>query len=89
MKEVITLNNLNELIEKYPQFLSSKEKLKSFLSDQYPTEKRNINILCIMYECEMFDDIIIKKNFSAADELRLLTQLENDYGISPDYSTPV
>lgn len=88
MKEVITLNNLNELIEKYPQFLSSKEKLKSFLSDQYPTEKRNINILCIMYECEMFDDIIIKKNFSAADELRLLTQLENDYGISPDYSTP-
>jgi len=82
------LDDLKELVENYPFCLSGKDRLKSFLADSFPGEKRTNNILCIIYECEMLDVLISKKNYSETDELRLIAKLEDDYGIASEYSRP-
>lgn len=82
--------DLKSVLKKHPDCLSSRATFKAVLADSYPTEKRLINMLTILYECGIAVKIANKrKNSSDITEneyQNILTQLENDYGIIPKYS---
>lgn len=78
--------DLKKVLLNNPSCLSTRASFKSVLSDVYPNEKRLINILTIMYESGMVNAIKRYTTIGSAEINRLLTQLENEYGISPQYS---
>ena len=78
--------DLKKVLLNNPNCLSTRASFKSVLSDVYPNEKRLINILTIMYESGMVNAIKRYTTIGSAEFNRLLTQLENEYGISPQYS---
>ena len=54
--------------------------------DKYPTEKRMINIVTILFECGIVNRIKAKSSINADEMQKFLTQIENEYGISAQYS---
>lgn len=78
--------DLKIVLQNNPNCLATRASFKSVLSDVYPNEKRLINILTIIYESGMANALKKKISIDENEYNRLLTQLENEYGISPQYS---
>lgn len=78
--------DLKTILKQHPNCLNSRSSFKSVLMDTYPAEKRTVNILTIMFECGIIQKIKSKQTLGENDYLALLLQLENDYGITPEYS---
>lgn len=78
--------DLKSILKQNPSCLNSRAAFKSVLLDKYPSEKRMVNILTILFECGVASKIKAKKIISPNDMQGLLTQVENDYGISAQYS---
>jgi len=78
--------DLKSTLKQHPNCLSSRSAFKSVLMDKYPTEKRIVNILTILFECGVANRIKAKKNIDANEMQALIAQVENEYGISGQYS---
>lgn len=78
--------DLKNILRLHPSCLSSRASFKSVLMDKYPSEKRLVNILTILFECGIANKIKAKKSIDANEMQRLITQIENEYGISWQYS---
>ena len=78
--------DLKLILQKYPNCLSSRASFKSILMDTYPTEKRMVNILTILYECGVVNKIKTKTSIDSNEMQRLIAQIESEYGISRQYS---
>lgn len=79
--------NLKDVITKYPECLESASKLRSYLCDLYPTEKRDITIISTIFDCGIADTI--KLSNGRIDEMTvrsLCSRLENNYAFSPRFS---
>lgn len=83
---VDTMIDLKSILQQHPNCLNSRASFKSILMDKYPTEKRMVNILTTLYECGVANKIRAKKNIDANEMQILISQLENEYGISGQYS---
>ncbi len=76
--------NLKEVITKYPKCLESVNKLRSYLVDLYPNEKRDIFILCTIFDCGIVEEI--KTLGGDIDEItlnRFCEILESNFGTAP------
>lgn len=78
--------DLKTILQKYPNCLSSRSSFKSVLMDGYPMEKRMVNILTILFECGVANRIKTKKSIDANEMQALIALIENEYGISGEYS---
>lgn len=78
--------DLKSTLKQHPNCLSSRSAFKSVLMDKYPTEKRTVNILTILFECGVANKIKAKKNIDTNEMQALIAQVENEYGISGQYS---
>lgn len=78
--------DLKAILIQHPNCLSSRATFKSVLMDSYPTEKRLLNILTILFECGVAYKIKEKKTIDAKEMQGLISQIENEYGISGRYS---
>lgn len=78
--------DLKNIMQNNPNCLSSRASFKSLLMDKYPLEKRLVNILIILFECGIASKIKSKKNIDANEMQGLISQIENEYGISGQYS---
>ena len=54
--------------------------------DKYPSEKRMVNILTILFECGIAKKIEAKKHLDTNEMQALIVQIENEYGIPGYYS---
>lgn len=78
--------DLKNILQSNTGCLSSRASFKAVLMDKYPGEKRTVNILTIMYECEIVQKIKSKSMLGENDFQAILLQLENDYGIVAKYA---
>lgn len=78
--------DLKSILRNHPNCLNSRATFKSVLLDSYPTEKRMVNILTILFECGVANKIKAQKCIDANEMQGLLSQVENEYGISRQYS---
>ena len=78
--------DLKTILEKHPDCLDSRAMFKSILMDSYPSEKRTINILTILFECGIVKKIKSMSSIDTAEMQRLIVQAENEYGIGAQYS---
>ena len=78
--------NLKSIIDSYPNCLTNRATLRSYLLDIYPGEKKVANILASIYECGIAQKIQNMKFLSEQDIYKFANQLEAEYGISPKYS---
>ena len=78
--------DLKSILSQHPNCLSSRASFKSILMDKYPAEKRTVNILTILFECGVAHRIKEKKNIDSNEMSGLVAQVENEYGISGQYS---
>lgn len=78
--------DLKNILKQNPNCLSSRATFKSVLMDGYPSEKRMVNILTILFECGVANKISAKKTIDANEMQALIALIENDYGISGEYS---
>lgn len=78
--------DLKNILRKHPNCLNSRATFKSVLLDSYPAEKRMVNILTALFECGVANKIKAKKSIDANEMQGLITQIENEYGISGHYS---
>ncbi|MCD8099057.1 MAG: leucine-rich repeat domain-containing protein [Oscillospiraceae bacterium] len=78
--------DLKTIMKQYPNCLSSRTSFKSILMDTYPSEKRTVNILTILFECGIANKIKAKKSIDTNEMHGLITQIENEFGISGQYS---
>lgn len=79
--------NLKELITKYPECLENVSKLRSYLLDLYPDEKRDISVIVTILECGIADEIKAKNGNT--DDIQLenwCLKLENNYAYAKIYS---
>lgn len=74
------------ILKQHPSCLNSRASFKSVLLDNYPTEKRMVNILTILFECGIASKIKAKKSINANEMQSLILQIENDYGIAGKFS---
>lgn len=80
--------DLKSILQKHPNCLASRTTFKSILLDQYPGEKRMVNILTSIYECGIAERIREKMYVCENDIQTYITQLELDYGTPAKYSKP-
>lgn len=78
--------DLKSILTHHPNCLSSRSSFKSVLMDKYPSEKRTVNILTILFECGVANKIKLKKRIDANEIQGLIVQIENEYGISAQYA---
>lgn len=78
--------DLKSIMKQHPNCLNSRASFRSVLMDTYPSEKRTVNILTILFECGIADRIKTKKSIDANEMQGLIAQIENEYGISGQYS---
>ena len=78
--------DLQSILKQHPNCLNNRASFKSVLMDKYPTEKRMVNILTILFECGVANRIKTKKSIDANEMQALIAQAENEYGISGLYS---
>lgn len=78
--------DLKAVLDEHPGCLSSRASFRSILMDNYPSEKRTINILTTMFECGIAQRIQGMSRIEERDAQALVLQLENEHGISPKYS---
>lgn len=78
--------DLKMILQQHPNCLNSRASFKSVLMDKYPTERRMVNILTILFECGVANKIKIKRSIDANEIQGLIAQIENEYGISGRYS---
>ena len=76
---------LRSILKQYPNVLSSRLLFKSVLMDEYPSERRMVNILTILFECGIADKIKTKKNIDSKEMQSFIMYVENEYGISEQY----
>lgn len=77
---------LKNILKLHPNCLSSRSSFKSILMDKYPSEKRMVNILTILFECGIAKKIEAKKHLDTNEMQALIVQIENEYGIPGYYS---
>lgn len=77
---------LKTVLKQYPDCLSNRTTFRSILMDCYPSERRTINILINLFECGMANKIKTMNNISAVEMQRLITQAENEFGISAQHA---
>lgn len=78
--------DLKAILIQHPNCLNSRASFKSILMDKYPTEKRMVNILTILFECGVANKIKQKKHVDENEMQGLVAQIDNEYGISAQYS---
>lgn len=78
--------DLRSILKQNPSCLNSRATFKSVLLDKYPSEKRMVNVLTILFECGVTSKIKAKKIISTNDMQGLLTQVENEYGLPAKYT---
>lgn len=78
--------DLKSILQKHPNCLNSRASFKSILMDTYPSEKRVVNILTILFECGVASKIQAKTSIDPNEMQGLITQIENEYGITGQYS---
>lgn len=78
--------DLKSILKQHPNCLGSRTSFKSVLMDRYPSEKRMVNILTILFECGIASKIQARKALAANEMQSLIIQTENEYGISAQYS---
>lgn len=73
--------NLKEVIEKYPESLTSTVRFRAYINDLYPEERARANIIVTIFDCGIAEEI----KRGANDQLTLTAyalRLENNYGYS-------
>lgn len=80
--------DLKSIIKQHPNCLNSRVSFRSILMDSYPTEKRTINILTAMFECGLPQRIAGAGMLDQACIQNMESTFENEYGITPQYSSP-
>lgn len=78
--------DLKKTLKQHANCISSRATFKSVLMDEYPTEKRMVNILMILFECGVANRIKERKSIDANQMQALIAKVENEYGISGQYS---
>lgn len=78
--------DLKTILKSYPNCLSSRAAFRAVLMDTYPDEKRTVNVLTSLFECGVTNKIKAKKYIDANEMHALIAQIENEYGISGQYS---
>lgn len=78
--------DLKSILQKHPNCLNSRASFKSILMDTYPSEKRLVNILTILFECGVANKIKAKASIDPNEMQGLIAQIENEYGIAGLYS---
>ncbi len=78
--------DLKQILQNNPNCVASRATFKAILLDYYPNEKRTINILTAMVECGLANRIKDKAVVTSDDKVLYLAILENEYGVSPEYS---
>ena len=78
--------DLKTILKQNPNCLNSRASFKSTLLGMYPSEKRIINILAILFECGIANKIKEKKILDSDEMQEFIMQIENEYGISKQYS---
>lgn len=81
------MEDLKKFFDYYPNCLESVKQFKSSLMEYYPSQKRKVNILVVMYECGMIESIKESINKDDIDDIvKFVEQLEDEYGIAIQYS---
>ena len=75
----------NSILQMNSDFLDDRSKLKAVLLDLYPTEKRMINLLLILYDYGIPEELKQAKKVDSLFLERYITQAEREYGISENY----
>ena len=78
--------DLKSILKQHPDCLNSRASFKSVLMDKYPSEKRMVNILTILFECGVAKKIKTKQIIDVNDIQNLVTQVKNEYGIMGEYT---
>lgn len=78
--------DLKTILARNPSCLKSRTSFRGVLLDSYPSEKRTINILTILFECGIADRIKSMNDIDQAELQRLIAQTESDYGIGDQYA---
>lgn len=77
--------DLKNVIEKYPQSLSSGKVLKSILLDLYPNEKLYGNLLVQILDDGIVEEIKAKDRIDVIEFINLCNKVENKHGIAKKY----
>ncbi len=81
--------DLKSITKKYPDCLLSSDKLRSYLIDLYPTEKRDIFIICAIFDCGIVEEIkSLHETNGEVEHFRINNWceiLENHYGIAKKF----
>ena len=78
--------DLGEVLEKYPQNVSSHAQLASLLHDLYPTEKRLTNILLIIFDSGIAARISNLKSLDLIQTHFFTKQLVDAYGLQEQFA---
>lgn len=73
-----------EIVNKYPEVKTDRQKLKALLSDFYPNNKLFTNIVLMVFDEGMIPDIGNLKETDLLKRQRLIARLVNNYGISEE-----
>jgi len=78
--------DLKTILQQHPNCLNSRAVFKSVLMDKYPSERRMVNILTILFECGIANKVKSKRSIDLNEMQGLIAQIENEYGIIGQYS---
>ena len=69
--------DLQDVLKKYPECLSSADKLKAYLTDLYPNEAALIFVVCYLYSSKTGKDIQSKKEITKLEMDNYIKQLKS------------
>lgn len=78
--------DLKKITDVAPNAFSGRSVLRSVLLDQYPEQRRMINVITLILECGISDKIKTAEKLDEYEIVRLCSQLEREYGITAQYS---
>ncbi len=78
--------DLREFIDDRFSSVSSVNSLKALLRDYFPENRREINILCDLYECGLCRELSIKGELGEAETIQYANRMENTYGVKRVYT---
>lgn len=77
--------DLKSVINQYPEYVQDGKKLKSLLSDLYPSESLYVSILCSMLDDGVVDEIKGKDVIDKLTFTNLSSQIEAKHGYAQKY----
>lgn len=77
--------DLKSVINQYPEYVQDGKKLKSLLSDLYPSESLYASILCSMLDDGIVDEIKNKQQMDKLTLANLSSRMEKKHGYAQKY----